>query len=89
MFPRPVAFKKNSSHVISTEISGIKNIYGDDIYGDDINGDDINGDDIYGDDINFASHPTKLQVLKTIVKEQKPSNTREIVKMLKNFDQEN
>ena len=43
---------------------------------------------IYGDD-NFDSLPTEFQVLQAIVNEQKPSNTREIVKILKNCDREN
>ena len=44
---------------------------------------------IYGDDINSNSLPTELQLLKTIVKEQKPLSTCAIVKMLKNYDGEN
>ena len=47
---------------ITTEISEIKNIHGDNIY--------------------FGTLPTDVQVLKTIVKEQNPSNTREIVKII-------
>lgn len=47
---------------ITTEISEIKNIHGDNIY--------------------FGTLPTDVQVLKPIVKEQNPSNTREIVKII-------
>ena len=54
------------------------------IQGHDINIEISEIKNIYGDSINFDSLLTKLQVLKTIAKEQKLSNTREIVKMLKN-----
>ena len=41
---------------------------------------------IYGDDINFGSLSTEFAVLKTICKEEKPSHTHEIVKVLKGCD---
>ena len=68
-FLEQLLLKKIQGHVITIEISRIKNIY--------------------GEDINVDSLPAKLQVLKTIAIEQKPLNTREIVKMLKNSDREN
>ena len=39
-------------------------------------------ENISGDEINFDSLLTESQVLKTIVKEQKPSNTRDIGRMI-------